>query len=359
MQIKLNLSLEEQQTINRSKSEKFEDPGAITNGYELARLIRSVNDSDIRELESIIKELRETSADTVRTGVNWRIASDVNEKIEKTAAKLNARKSEVIRAIINRRAQELKAGKSTCKSFSTVSWNINCKNILPVQLLIDEVLKRKSDIFSILGYNKAALGIADLKSLFAEQGFGGIYESAYLPGKRGFLVVYNDKRFKLTAELPGGDSFILPILFRDKVADRDIVFVCVKVPYNDDVDVRTALEKTDKFVCGLKQNEKFKDKEIIVQGDFRAISRKIDEFKVFCSLSLCPSRRDEYSFVYETGFSNKIDHAYISNGLEAVETAYKWDFICEDFYGGITATDYITIDGLPNHAVMVLKLKYK
>lgn len=354
MQIKTNLSESEIDTIIRSKA----DPEGITNGYELARLVRAIGESDLEELENIIKKLRETSADTVRTGVNWRIASEANEKIEKIAVRMNARKSEVIRAIINKRTQELMAGNSTCKNFSTAAWNINSKNILPVNLLVDEILKNKFDIFAISGY-KAALGRTDLKNLLAEQGFEGIYESTYLPGKKGFLIIYNNKRFKLIAQLPGGDSFILPLLFRDKVAGRDIVFVYVKVPYNDDVDVRTALEKTDKFVLDLQQNEKFKDKEIIVQGDFRAISKKIDEFKVFCSLSLCPSKSDEYSFVYKTGFSNKIDHAYISNGLEAVQTAYKWDFICEDFYGGITATDYITIDGLPNHAVMYLEVKYK
>ena len=354
MQIKINLSALEQEIINLSKEEKYEEPKAINKGYELARLIMSTNDSDIEELRCITEKLRETSAETIRTGVNWRIASEANEKIEKIAAQINARKSLVIRAIITKRGNELKINNSTtCTGFTTAAWYIKSQHTLPVSLLIDEILRNnKVDLWAFLGYNKAALGRTDLKNFLTEQGFG-CYESAYLPGEKcGFLIIYN-KRFKLIAQLQSAKSFIMPLHFRDKSAGREIVFICVKVQYNDDVE--TALKEIDKFV----QKEEFKDKEIILQGDFRAISEKIEEFRVFSSLALCPSRNDEYSFVYPKGHTNKIDHAYISNGLESVKTAYKWDFITEEYYGKITPKDHITIDGLPNHAVMCLEVKYK
>lgn len=355
MQIKVSLSEFEENTIYRSKKERYgESATGITPGFELATLIKSIDETKIEELEEIITQLKETS-DTVRIQVvNWRISIEINEKLENLAARVNATKSNTIRGIIHIRACELK-GNNENTSFSAAAWNINCGTIIPVNLIIDEVIRVSPDLFVLSSYNRAALGRGDLKEVLSEQGYA-VLESKYCPGKKGFMLVYNSRRFKLIAEMSGAQTAFLPIAFRDNNCGRDIVFVCVKVPYND--NVKETLLKLDELVVELRQ-ERFKAAEIIVAGDFRAIPSKIEEYGVLRAYSLCTTRNDEWSFVYESNYKNKIDHIFISNGLGFVDKAeYKWDFLSDD-YNGLTAEEHINIPGMPNHAVIYSQMKYK
>lgn len=358
MQIKVSLSEFEEKAVYLSRTERYGESAAagITPGFELGSLIEEFSDAKIDELEKIVIHLKETS-DTVRAPINWRIKLDTNKKLEDLAARVNASKSDVIRGIIHMRARDLK-GNDENMFFSTAAWVMNCGAVIPVNLIVEEIIRVRSDIFVLSSYNRTALGRGDLKTVLAEMGYG-VFESRYYPGKKGFLVVYNSRRFRLIAEIPGAKTAFLPLAFRDNNCGRDIVFVCVKVPYNDDVE--DVLRKLNKLVDDIRQEKKYQTAEIVMTGDFRAIPSWIEKLGVWSgSLSLCPTRNDEWSFVYENNWKNKLDHIFISNGLECVDKAeYKWDFLGDDHYNGQTAAQHINIPGLPNHAVICSQIKYK
>lgn len=356
MIFRTNLSSQEEKAVYDSKKERYgEGEKAITPGYELSTLINAIDESQAEALKEAVEIIKTTSSDTVRTPIGWRVSAKTNEKLEELAAQVNATKSDVVRGIIHMRAKELK-GKNEDAGFSAAAWVINNGAVLPVRLIINEVMRIKSDFFVLSDYDRTALGRCDLKSFFSEQGYA-IYESRNVADERGFLVLYN-KRFDLIAQVTGAREAFLPLLFRDKNTHREIVLVAVKVPSK--ANVNETLKTLDDLITDLQQ-ARIKSAEIVAAGDFRSIPSYIENNKLFQSLTVCPSQKGVWSFVYEKTWRNTLDHIFISNGLEYVGKAeYKTDFLADENYNGATAEDYIDRDlHLPNHAVVYSKIKYK
>lgn len=363
MFIRLNLSKREQQGVYDSKEARYgaEQAKSIHPGKELSNLIESINEANLNELETAIAEIKQT--DIVREPIGWRISAETNKKLEDLAVRVRATKSDVIRGIIYLRARELKTSKEDI-NFSVAAWVVNNGDVIPVNLIVKEIMKTNADLIVLSNYNRASLGRTDLKTFFKEQSYE-IYESRYDPEKRGFLVLYNGRRFNLISEASGGQDAFLPICFKDQNTKKDVVLIAVKVPYKgkngEEVKVEETLHKLDELVVDLQQ--KIKNAEFIVAGDFRALPYKFLEYKVLQSLSICHTHGSEWSHVLKNGdYLGKrlIDHIFISSGLQLIgNSEYRWDFLEEECYHGLTAGDHIETHGLPNHALVRVQVKYK
>lgn len=360
----INLTETDTNIVRRSIKTEF---GSYANhpGNEVSRLLKIFYNNRPEQLREKISEIRNASDEAVRKQVGWRTTAEAIDLLNKAAEEMGATKSEVIRAVIGLRADELQTLEHTGDlCFSLSSWTAASNNgVLPVKIIIDEVMRTSPDILLLSNYSRAALGRADFKGFLEEEGYR-IAESPYMANQAGFCIAYKNFRFEMKKDTyPSFSPYYLPVTLSDKLSEKDIFVVAVKIPLTDNsgknVDVREAIVK----LCGLiseRQNNYKKDAAIIAAGDFQEIPAWLGANTVLPHiLSLCPTGEKEWSFVHNNGWRNKIDHIFISDVFECLSAENNWDFLTDNAYADLKPDSHIDVPGVPNHSVLRASITYK